>query len=46
MARLAQRQTNLQTTYTAMEVALQKLQNQSSWLSSQLASLTANSSSK
>lgn len=43
--RLAQRQTNLQTTYTAMEVALQKLQSQSSWLSSQLAGLQANSSS-
>lgn len=42
--RLAQRQTNLQTTYTAMEVALQKLQSQSSWLSSQLAGLQANSS--
>jgi flagellar hook-associated protein 2 len=43
--RLAQRQTNLQTTYTAMEVALQKLQSQASWLSSQLAGLQANSSS-
>jgi flagellar hook-associated protein 2 len=42
--RLAQRQTNLQTTYTAMEVALQKLQSQASWLSSQLAGLQANSS--
>jgi flagellar hook-associated protein 2 len=43
--RLAQKQTNLQTTYTAMEVALQKLQSQASWLSSQLAGLQANSSS-
>jgi flagellar hook-associated protein 2 len=43
--RLAQRQTNLQTTYTAMEVALQKLQSQASWLSSQLAGLQANSNS-
>jgi flagellar hook-associated protein 2 len=42
---LAQKQTNLQTQFTAMEVALQKLQSQSSWLSSQLGSLSANSSS-
>ncbi len=43
--RLAQRQETLQNQFTAMEVALQKLQSQSSWLTSQLGSLQSSSSS-
>ena len=47
--RLASQQTALQQKYTAMEVALQKLQSTSSWLTSALASLdpsNSNSNSK
>jgi flagellar hook-associated protein 2 len=43
--RLAQRQTSLQTQYTAMEVALQKLQSQASWLSGMTSSSSSGSSS-
>jgi flagellar hook-associated protein 2 len=43
--RLATRQETLQNQFTAMEVALQKLQSQSSWLSGQINSLTASQSS-
>jgi flagellar hook-associated protein 2 len=44
--RLATRQQTLQTQFTAMEVALQKLQSQASWLSGQVASLTASQASQ
>jgi flagellar hook-associated protein 2 len=44
--RLAARQQTLQNQFNAMEVALQKLQSQSSWLSSQLAGMSSSSSSK
>jgi flagellar hook-associated protein 2 len=44
--RLATRQQTLQTQFTAMEVSLQKLQSQASWLSGQVASLTASQSAK
>jgi flagellar hook-associated protein 2 len=37
--RLATRQRSLQKQFTAMETALGKLRNQSSWLSGQLAAL-------
>jgi len=43
--RLAMRREGLQKTYTALEVTLSKLQSQSSWLTSQLDALSANSSS-
>jgi flagellar hook-associated protein 2 len=43
--RLATRQETLQNQFTAMEVALQKLQSQASWLNGQIASLNANSNS-
>lgn len=43
--RLELRRTSLEKTYSSLEVALQKLQSQSSWLSSQLESLTASASS-
>ncbi|MFL6062411.1 MAG: flagellar filament capping protein FliD [Marmoricola sp.] len=42
--RLALRQQTLTTQFTAMETALQQLQSQQSWLTSQLASLPTNSS--
>lgn len=42
--RLALRQEGLRAQYTALEVALSSLNAQSSWLSSQLASLSANTS--
>lgn len=41
--RLEQRREGLQRTYSALEVTLSNLQAQSSWLSSQLASLSASS---
>lgn len=41
--RLALRRESLQKTYSALEVTLSGLQSQSSWLSSQLASLSASS---
>jgi flagellar hook-associated protein 2 len=45
--RLAAQQTSLQQKYTAMEVALQKLQSTSSWLTAALSSLdNSNNSSK
>jgi flagellar hook-associated protein 2 len=44
--RLADRRETLQAVYTRMEVLLGGLQSQSSWLSGQLAGLTASSSSK
>jgi flagellar hook-associated protein 2 len=40
--RLAQRQETLQNQFSAMEVALQKLQSQASWLNGQISSLQAN----
>jgi flagellar hook-associated protein 2 len=43
--RLALRQDTLTKQFTAMETALQQLQSQQSWLSSQLASLPGNNSS-
>ena len=43
--RLADQQTALQAKYTAMEVALQKIQSTSSWLTQALNSATGNSSS-
>ncbi|GAA4138662.1 flagellar filament capping protein FliD [Leifsonia shinshuensis] len=43
--RLADRKATLQKTYANLEVQLQQLQSQSSWLSGQLASLSASSSS-
>ena len=43
--RLAARQQTLTNQFTAMEVALQKLQSQSQWLSSQLGGLSSSSSS-
>jgi len=42
--RLAQRREGLQRTYSQLEVTLSNLQSQSSWLSSQLASLSTSSS--
>lgn len=42
--RLAARQATLSAQFTAMETALSTLKNQSSWLSSQLSTLTSNSS--
>ncbi|HKT01392.1 MAG TPA: flagellar filament capping protein FliD [Rugosimonospora sp.] len=42
--RLADRQNTLQQQFTAMEVSLGQLKNQSSWLSSQIASLPTTSS--
>ena len=42
--RLALRRTTLERQYTALETALSHLQGQSSWLSSQLASLSASNS--
>ena len=41
--RLASRREGLQKTYAALEVTLSNLQSQSSWLSSQLASLSTSS---
>jgi len=41
-ARLEVRRTTLERQYTALEVALGQLQSQSSWLASQLSSLTSN----
>lgn len=43
--RLALRREGLQATYAALEVALSQLQSQSSWLASQLSSLSSSSSS-
>ena len=43
--RLAQRRTNLERQYTALETALSQLNSQSSWLSGQLSSLSSSSSS-
>lgn len=43
--RLELRRTNLERTYSALEVALSNMQSQSNWLTSQLASLTSSSSS-
>jgi flagellar hook-associated protein 2 len=43
--RLAARQDSLNKQYAALEVALGKLQDQSSWLSGQIASLSSSSSS-
>lgn len=43
--RLASQRTGLERVYSALEVSLSNLQAQSSWLTSQLASLTAGSSS-
>ena len=40
--RLAQRRTTLERQYSALEVALGQLQSQSTWLASQLSSLTTN----
>ncbi|MFL6099044.1 MAG: flagellar filament capping protein FliD [Actinomycetales bacterium] len=42
--RLAQRQETLQNQFSAMEVALQKLQSQASWLNGQISSLQASQS--
>jgi flagellar hook-associated protein 2 len=42
--RLASRREGLQKTYAALEVSLSNLQSQSSWLSSQIASLPSMSS--
>ena len=42
--RLAKRKDTLTAQFTAMETALSTLQNQASWLNSQIAQLTANSS--
>ncbi len=42
--RLAQRRTNLERQYTALETALSQLNSQSSWLSGQLSSLSTSSS--
>jgi flagellar hook-associated protein 2 len=42
--RLAQRRTNLERQYTALETALNQLNSQSSWLSGQLSSLSTSSS--
>lgn len=44
--RLAIRKATLERTYTALETAISKLNSQSSFLSSQLSSLTTNSTSK
>ena len=43
--RLADRKATLQKTYANLEVQLQQLQSQSSWLTGQLASLSSSSSS-
>ena len=44
--RLAAKQQSLTNQFTAMEVALQKLQSQSQWLTSQISQLSGSSSSK
>ena len=44
-SRLATQQTSLQAKYTAMEVALSKLNSTSSWLNQALSSMTNNNSS-